>query len=410
MVLAPLCLLLVLWLWLFQAEGAFKGGPSGKALGADFAMFVGAAQVLERGGDPYNHGVLLRAEQGFMQRQGLAMTNRKAVVRVGNPPLFLWALQPLTSLPFQPVAWVWMLALYALSGLGFAAVLAWLGWRHFAVPTLLFLAFPQTILGMYYGNVIDLVLAAVGCSLWLAKRHPLLAGALLSLAWLKPPVALPVVVLIVLFHAPRRGPLLAGFTSATAGLLGLTLAAAGTHSLMLWVQGLMDYSRDMAIQPDVASLSGLYVRWAPPALRLGLEAASLALAVGLTARQWWQSRNHLPASPLAVAWLWCVWLVATPYAHFFDDMLLAVPVLAFIGVDGARVGKLLPASAIYLAFFSLLVINPIPIGVYLLPLPAVVLGILLYRGRGQEARTQSASDVLTTAPPRFGHGIATSTN
>src|SRR5690349_4403778 len=34
--LSPLLILLALWLWAFYQEGAFRGGPSGKAFGADY--------------------------------------------------------------------------------------------------------------------------------------------------------------------------------------------------------------------------------------------------------------------------------------------------------------------------------------------------------------------------------------
>src|ERR1700716_66363 len=84
--LAPLVVLLILWLWLFRAEGAFKGGPNGESFGADFAMFYTAAQITTGGGNPYDPRLLYATERTFMAQQHLKITDKEAIVRVGNPP------------------------------------------------------------------------------------------------------------------------------------------------------------------------------------------------------------------------------------------------------------------------------------------------------------------------------------
>ncbi len=130
-------------------------------------------------------------------------------MRVGNPPLFFWALEPLPSRPFQPVALAGILVLYLLSIDGFMAALYRFGWKRYTLAALCFILMPQVVLGMFNGNVIGLVFAGIGLSLALAPRYPALAGALLSVAWLKPPVALPIVLLIAAFHVVRPARLVA---------------------------------------------------------------------------------------------------------------------------------------------------------------------------------------------------------
>ncbi len=69
--LGPLFILLVLWIDLFAAEGAFKSGPNGKTFGADWAMFMGAAGMMRQGQNPYAHTALYRAEKQLLARQRL---------------------------------------------------------------------------------------------------------------------------------------------------------------------------------------------------------------------------------------------------------------------------------------------------------------------------------------------------
>jgi Glycosyltransferase family 87 len=379
-VIAPFLVLLVLWIYLFYGEGAFKGGPSGKAFGADYTMFVSAAQVLKTGGDPYNPTVLLRTETAWMHRLHRSMIKRsqRSQVRVGNPPLLYWAMEPLTGASFVPAALLSLFGLYLLSAVGFVATLRYFGWRKWILPTFIFLLMPQVVLGAFYGNVMGIVFAAMGLSLALSRRYPAAAGALMCLAWLKPPVALPVVLVLGAFHVQQRTRFATGFTLGTLGLFVLTLVTSGWNSLGLWVHGLLRYSNDMAIQPDVISLAGLYVRWMPPAPRLVLEALTVLGALALTVYLW----KRRPAGQydfLTVAPLWVVWMLAAPYGHFFDEIVLAIPVAAYLGQNGRRVACRLPGFALYLLFFSLFFISWAPLRVYLLPIPLVLIAVFMYR-------------------------------
>jgi hypothetical protein len=381
-VIVPFLVLLILWIYLFYGEGAFKGGPSGKAFGADYTMFVTAAQVLESGDDPYNPSVLLRAETDLMHRlhRPMIKPSQREQVRVGNPPFLYWAMRPLIGANFVPAALASLIGLYILSAIGFLATLRFLGWKHRILPTVIFLLMPQVVLGAFYGNVIGIVFAAIGVSLALSRRFPALSGILMGLAWLKPPVALPVVLLLWLFHVRPRFRFAAGFAACTVGLFVLTLVTTGWNSIGLWVHGLLRYSNDMAIQPDVISLTGLYVHWMPAAPRLILEALTLLAVFALTAHIW-RSRRGEQTSILAVAPLWVLWMLASPYGHFFDEIILAVPIAAYLGQNGARLPYRLPGTTLYLLFFSLFFISWAPLGVYLLPIPLVLITAFILRSQ-----------------------------
>jgi hypothetical protein len=127
-----------------------------------------------------------------------------------------------------------------------------------------------------------------------------------AVAWLKPNLALPFVLLIVLFHVSNRRRVTAGFAVASLSLLALTLETTGPASVVHWFVSLAGYSRDIASQPNIASLSGLYIAWAPVSLRTGLEVFSLAMAAGATAFLWWPHRASRRTPVSAVAPLWFV--------------------------------------------------------------------------------------------------------
>jgi hypothetical protein len=390
-VIGPFIVLLLLWVYLFYGEGAFEGGPSGKAFGADYTMFVSAAQVLKAGDDPYNPRVLLRAETAMMQRLHRTMIakDQRSQVRVGNPPFLYWAMRPMIGASFVPAALISLIGLYILSGVGFLAILRYFGWKRPFMPTVIFLLMPQVVLGAFYGNVIGIVFAAIGISLLLSQRYPILAGVLMSLAWLKPPVALPVVLLLGLFHVQRRTRFASGFAAGTAALLALTVGTSGWRSVGLWLHGLVRYSNDMAHQPDVISLAGLYVRWMPQAPRLALETLTILAALALTVLIW----RKVPTGQIAfmsVAPLWVGWLLASPYGHFFDEVILAVPVVAYLIHNGRDVGRLLPATSLYLLLFSLLLLTWTPFHAYLLSLPLIAIAIFMLQST-HELRFRSDS-------------------
>jgi hypothetical protein len=187
----------------------------------------------------------------------------------------------------------------------------------------------------------------------------------------------------------RRGTLALSFAITTAVLAVLTVLATGAASIKDWVAGMAGYSNAITTSPSVASLSGLYARWAPSGLRFALEAAATLTAVALTTYLWRAGAGKGQLEVLAVGWLWFAWFLAAPYAHFYDEILLTLPLLALLGRNGERLAEAGPTLALYLAFFSLLVLSATPGGVQLLCVPLLAIAYILYR---------RASPALTAQP------------
>jgi hypothetical protein len=187
------------------------------------------------------------------------------------------------------------------------------------------------------------------------RRYPFAAGAVLSLALLKPQVALAGAGLIILFLSTDRLRAIAGFLSATGLAFLLMLMTTGPASIGWWLGALTDYSQRLAVQPDIASLSGLYVYSAAGPVRMALEAASLLVAVAATGVWWWKRGRNGANQPLDIAWLWILWFLATPFAHFHDEVVLALPVLAMVGTDGRWIGRWPSTVAIYALLLSIVI-------------------------------------------------------
>lgn len=345
--------LLFLWLLLFLWSGSLTKGASPKGLGGDFVLFLSAARTLQHGGNPYDQAVLYRSERSLLSAQGMRAPAFDPYMRVGNPPLLFWALTPVSRLPFRTLAPLWCAAMYLCCALGFLGCLVFLEWRRLALPVVLLLAMPQTMYAAYYGNVDGLVVIGLGGAAAVVRRRPFLAGLILSSALLKPQVALPGACLIALFLSPVPWRSFAGLVGGIVGVIVACMVTAGTASIGWWLHALTGYSERLAVQPDIASLAGLYVYTASTGLRILLEGASLALALGASAVFWLRGRNGGTEPPLAIAWLWILWFLATPFAHFHDEVVLALPVLAMLGRNAQWIGRWPPTVALYALLLSI---------------------------------------------------------
>jgi Glycosyltransferase family 87 len=382
------CVLVGAWVVVFLTSGTLQLGPGPKHLGGDFALFVSAAKVIQDGGNPYDQRVLYQGESRLLLQDGLRPPRFDPYMRVGNPPLLFWVLRPIATVSFDSSAKAWCLAMYGLLGLGFLGCLVAMDWRRRWLPLLVFLALPQAMYAAYYGNVDGIVFAALAWSVVLARRRPFLAGALLTLCLLKPQVAIPGALLIMLFLSPQRLRSLGGFVTASSVALLLTVATTGTASIGWWLQALGGYSQRLGVQPDIASLSGLYVYSASDRVRLMLEGLSL-LAVVIATVAWWWRRQHGGDQVLGVAWLWIAWFLATPFAHFHDEVVLALPILAVVGRNAMWMGRWPATVALYVLLFSILVF---PTTRAHTDLQSLTLLIVLACSLAQRSREQAAPE------------------
>jgi hypothetical protein len=332
--LMPLALLLGVWVLAFLASSGVRNGPSGKGMAGDLAIFLGAARVAENGGNVYSPAAAYKAERSLLGDQHVAVPAGQSFVRVGNPPLTFWLIRPLSHVPFRLAALAWVLSLYALMALAFLATARFLGWKQPWRPTILFLAMPQTMLAAYYGNLDALVFASVAAAVVLARRYPLLAGAALTTAWLKPQCGLPAVLIVLLFLCPRPRMAAAGFGLASMGTLMLTWLACGSDSIVHWLGALGGYSRDLIAQPDIASFTGLYLHTTAGSLRTAIQVSLIAVAASATLTLRSRSSGESSVDWPLVSSLFVLWFLVTPFAHFHDEVILAIPLLGLAGYAG----------------------------------------------------------------------------
>lgn len=384
MVLLPLILLSVLVLWAMVVVGDVARGPRAVTFAGDFALNISSAYVLEHGGNPYDGHVLLHAEQSYLTRQGIPTKLGSAQVPLtwgGYPPLFFWLLAPFTHLAFRWVALVWIGLLMLTITSGFVAVLHYLGWTSIALPTAVFVIMPQSIIEAYYGNPSGLVIGIIFLSLLLQRNWPFAGGLLLSLAFLKPQLVVPALVLFTIFLVSDRRRFLAGVGIGLFAFLLATLWTVGLNTLFEWVHGLFAVSRMVSSQPNMAPLIGIYAAWAPSTVRTIIELVAVVLAIVLTVFQVHQFGDGDREGFPPIAFLWTIWFLVLPYAHFGDEILLAPAVLSLLGCNGCAMANPTRATALYLIFFSILLFSATFHGAQLLSLPLVVVAGILYIAR-----------------------------
>lgn len=377
--------LAALWLWLLVSIGALDGGPGGRSFGNDFAISMGGAAVVHDHGNPYDRQLLLPTEQRYLLAHGVptslvpnSSAYNRMVIRVGNPSLFFWALQPLLSLPFQPVALGWLVSCVVLVSAGLLGTLTAFGWRNKAFPVLLFVGAPPVTLAVYYGNVNCVMFAALGIALGIMRRNPVAAGAILSAAWLKPQVGLPCVALVVLFEPAVAKHLLVGFAVASVALTSVTVAFMGAGNLAAWITSMLAYPEAMPIQPDLASASGAYGPHTSPHLRTALEALALFIAAAALLVTWWRARTDHTLTIRNGAGLWFVVLLAVPFAHYHDLILLTPALVAILGRDAQNLARPAGVAALLLVYLSVVAVTIRPDGFNALSFVVAALAICVF--------------------------------
>lgn len=356
---------LVLSFAVFSASRMFP--PQSYGLADDWRVFYAAATVVEHGGNPYDPAVIHPAEQA---------ADHYAVVQPSlddfvNLPIVAWALQPLAALPF----WA-SYALAAALGLIAAgiALFAWLrrwGWRGSAPWAVFALLSWPALLGVYSGQfdllLLGMVIAAMALSM---RRNPGLAGAVCAGAVLvKPHILWPLPLLLAVSQLPDRR---AATRSIVAAAATATVMIAGGEILMpgstaRFLSHLLAFGgRISTVQPDLSGLPGMFEHL-PGGGVIAAAVTALGAVANLGFAVWWaRSRAALALAPeTRVALGMCaglaLWLVATPYAHPNDDVLL-FPLLALaVGTNAVHVRqrdlvRALAAVALVIAAF---VVSPI---------------------------------------------------
>lgn len=312
--------------------------PHDAGLGRDFSAFYAGALALRRGLDPYSVAVITTIE-AHLRTIG---DPHQTVAYNGyvNPPLFAWMLGPLARLP-QPVAYViWLGVLIAALGLSIPLVTrAYGGTRRLTAALLVFMVTPISVICLFLGQQTPLLVLGLSAALLALRRHrPALAGALLTVGWIKPHLLLPVAVVIAALLGWREARrLIAGFIvpSILWGIASLMLT--GSAVFASWLRLLVAYGHAVDTQqPLLASLAGLYLSVVG---RPWDRVLALVLLVTWIAGMIVLARRARAARLTAMdsAFLPCVsislasWLLVTPLAHPHDLVLLLVALPAVIG-------------------------------------------------------------------------------
>ena len=209
---------------------------------------------------------------------------------------------------------------------------------------LIFAVTPAPVIGYFLGQQTPLLLVALAAALTaLRHKRPALAGVVLTVGWIKPHLMFPIaLVLVATLGRPQARRLLGGLLCAST-LLGLASWLVTGEALgIAWLRDLSLYGHTLdTVQPDLSSLAGVYlsVVGRPWSAYIG---AALVGAWLLFAALLVRKARRKGLAPSDDAWLRLValalasWLLATPYAHPADLVLLvpALPVLLGRRLEG----------------------------------------------------------------------------
>jgi len=220
-----------------------------------------------------------------------------------NPPELAWLVTPLSFLSYPLAAWIWTGVLVA------AFVLVW----YLVAPGRRMVrlihgvgaaALLPVFVGLLFGQVSLLVVAAVAMSWWLLSRgRPWLAGVALSAIILKPQIAFLVPVVLLL---AGYGRVFLAWLAVTVPLAGVTLLATGT--------GVFDQiSRSLHTVSGVPGpIQSSLLRQLP----MPVAAIGIALVLGTSVVILWRGRGRGPSIPIAVGLIASV--LVSPYVNFYD--------------------------------------------------------------------------------------------
>lgn len=220
-----------------------------------------------------------------------------------NPPELAWLVTPLSYLPYSLATWIWTGVLVAAFALVFTLVAPGRGPTRL-IHGLAAVALLPVFVGVLFGQVSLLVVAAVALSWWLLNRgRPWLAGLVLSLLILKPQIAFLVPFALLLAGSWR---VVVAWLAVSVPLGVVTLLATGTvvfdhisHSLGL-VSGVPG--------PIQSSLLRL--------LPLPIAIVAIAAVLGISIFTLWRARDTGPSLPIAIGLISSA--LVTPYVNFYD--------------------------------------------------------------------------------------------
>ena len=341
----------------------------------DWVSFYAAGSMIRTG----DGGQLFdREAQRAVQAALFGFADIEEVNAYPLPAFFAMAIAPLTMLSFRASYLVFLAANVAT--LGF---LLWTANRHLAdVPketrltaVVCAAASAPVAMVLFHGQLDLMVLAAVaGCYAMLLRGRPYEAGALLALALMKPHVAGPIVLMLVVMRQWRA---LAGCAAVGVPLLVVPALLLGPHTLIDQLSLVASYpgsSTGGQVWAELmVNVRGAVVGIAPSsntwlwAIPLGL----VAVACMFIAIRTWAGRSAIDAQSWALAMT--LTLIWSPHAHFRTVVFLIAAGMLYIlaGSETGRHVRPIRIGIVHVLFAVLWLLSPSGIALAFLPVLAL---------------------------------------
>ena len=350
----------------------------------DFVEYWTVSHLLVQGGHCYS------LTEVFFVEKALGFSESVPLMVV-NPPWILPLIAPLGFLRSYPLAWMLWMGMSA----SILCISSWILLEIYApnvrlrevsdgllTRSLFIFSFFPTLLLLRFGQITVLVLLGLCGFLWFQPKRPLLAGCVLSLAALKPHLVYLVLCAVFIEAIYRRSfKVLVGFLGT---ILGLSAIAEVLNPGALAGYYTLSHSPYVHLYP---SALGLILRLPfPPQLdTFSLQFVPPACGTiwfvfyWIRHRRQWQWTSQMPIVVTAS-------VLTAAYGWLFDQVLLAIPVVAIFAALGVRLGRL-PAKAvwIYTALNFVLVVGSIPKSFPPLYLIAPIPILIMLRGGGGDA-------------------------
>ncbi len=220
-----------------------------------------------------------------------------------NPPELAWLVTPLSFLPYSLAAWVWTGVLATAFALVFAMVAPGRGSTRL-IHGVAAAALLPIFVGVLFGQVSLLVVAAVALSWWLLNRgRPWLAGLALSVLILKPQIAFLVPLAL----------LLAGYWRVVLAFLAITLPLGVVTLLATGTMVFHHISQSLKLVSGVPGpIQSSLLRLLP----LPIAIVAIAAVLGVSIFTLWRARGRDASLPIAIGLISSV--LVTPYVNFYD--------------------------------------------------------------------------------------------
>lgn len=302
----------------------------GPTLGADFAGFFVAAQILDHGDTTklYDRDLHFRLYHELLPN----LPADEAIPYV-HPPFVAEALRPLTRVPYEFAVAIWL----AISALLYGSAV-WMLTRsltgipreHRSLILLLALSFAPFIFECWLGGQLSAVGFFSFALAWLAlnRERPVAAGMALGLCLYKPTLLLLVVPMLVI---GRRWRMLAGMTITGVALALASIASVGWETSLAYLDVLVQFRAAVATAGsglrtwkyiDLYTMSrSLFGTGSRVALVAFICLSAVPLA--WLARAWWRWSS---VDARQRQWLWAATLAWSPvvnvYVGVYDSILV----------------------------------------------------------------------------------------